>query len=548
MSLANLKSPFATPGTPPPDQFDPTKIALQMQTDPTIRANFAQFFGDPASRHFVQQSGNVLDALSRPDNPWTPGAPVVPNAQPSFASAAGPSGETGTAPGASLASSPAAVEPGATQAPGMPPVYPGAHEYAAAHPEAVMVPPRPVAPMDNVHGARKALLLAFLGLNKFGAGLDHQQNSYADEFLGRQLGQSQAQSQYDTSAPQLKHQAEEAAYNNYLGQQTKVGELEHAAAETRNLQANLPLQNEATKEYENLLGHWQNRDVPDFGAYANARLAGMPPAIAQIVRSRLGSIYQIPQTGKGYTVNMQDDLPTSINVYGKDYDPKDPALAQLPVGPAAIADFNRAAATHQTKRGEVRADEDVKAQHAAEAQARAFAQQKTMEQQKNLDAIKKEGDEADQSYQSIVSLSKQNTGAGDNAIIDQFFNLAKPTSGARMNEAQMLRLQNFGSLETRARQWANNVSQGARLLPEQRTEIINAAKVLRDVKVEAVHDNLFVLGGQGGTEPGIGGGGQQGKVATSQHIADYAAKKYPNDPKGVEKATAEFKSAGYTIQ
>jgi len=56
MALATINSPFAAPGAPAPGTFDPTKIAQQMQTDPNVRTMFAQFFGDPASRQFVQDS------------------------------------------------------------------------------------------------------------------------------------------------------------------------------------------------------------------------------------------------------------------------------------------------------------------------------------------------------------------------------------------------------------------------------------------------------------------------------------------------------------
>ena len=534
MSLLNLKSPF------PPQTFDPMKISEQMQTDPNVRATFANFFGDPASRHFIRDSGNVLDALARPDNPWSPGAPLMPaNGQ------GGAALSTSANPDASPQDTsyvPAAPANDPTQVSVPPQVGPPFAPNSFSS-QGVEIPGRTVGPMDNVHGARKALMLAFLGLNKFGAGLAHQQDSYADQFLGNEMKTEEAQREYDANAPLLRQQAINAQYARNLGYRAQEAGIAHTTQETENLKANLPLQENAAKEYQDLLGHWQNRDVPDFPAYAKARLAGMPPAIAQIVQSKLANIYQIPQTGKGYTVNMQDDLPTSINVYGKNYDPKDPELAKLPVGDAAIADFNRAVAAHGTKRGEKVQDESTVAGFAAAAQARAFAQQKEMEQQKNLDAIKKEGNEADQSYQSIVSLSKQDTGAADNAIIDQFFNLAKPTSGARMNEAQMLRLQNFGSLETRARQWANNVSQGSRLLPEQRTELINAAKVLRDVKVEAVGNNLFVLGGQGGAQPNATASSQQ-KIATKQHIADYAKSKGIS----VDVATQEFTNSGYTVK
>ena len=243
MALATMNSPFPTPGAPAPGTFDPTKISQQMQTDPNVRTMFAQFFGDPASRQFVQDSGNITSALARPDNPWTPGQPMVaapssPAAGASFDSTAGPSAEgtPGAAPGASLASRAPGVSPTAT--PGAPQPYSTAQDFFKDHPEEEPVlPARPVAPMDNVHGARKALMLAFLGLNKFGAGLDHQQNSYADEFLGRQLNATQAQAAYDNSQPQLKQQAEDARYSQILGNTEKAAQIAQTGAQTGLVQA-----------------------------------------------------------------------------------------------------------------------------------------------------------------------------------------------------------------------------------------------------------------------------------------------------------------------
>jgi|SRR5579872_4813054 len=346
MALANLKTPFGQPnnGLPgAPAGIDFSQIAQQMQVDPNTRTAISTFFGDPSSRSFIQDSGNVSTAMARPDNPWTPGSPLIPPAaapaQPGpqapppgadlaahFMGETSPQPLTNSQPNGYSLSSGNYTPPGTPEAPGAPPVYATAHDYAAAHPETVSMAPRPVTPMDNVHGARKALLLAFLGLNKFGAGLEHQTGSYADEFLGRQLETEQAQHQYDVAQPQLKHQAEEAAYNDYLGQQGKAQEILRSAAETRNLQLNSPFLKQAQDAAQGLMQHWINKDTPDFDKYAEATIQTLPPAVGQLVRSYLPGIKLASQTGKGYSINMQDDMPTSINGYGKDYDRNDPAL------------------------------------------------------------------------------------------------------------------------------------------------------------------------------------------------------------------------------
>jgi len=203
-----------------------------MQTDPNVRTMFAQFFGDPASRQFVQDSGNITSAMARPDNPWTPARhgwqrPATTSPGASFSPAAGPSGETGVAPGNPKPPTCTILWPADRLAERshfpqgkafrLTELRIGAAQLPARHSQAV----RPMElsrlqqlpelrnlrecrlPMQRpgdygrrtsrrrddastsrcgrwttCHGARKALMLAFLGLNKFGAGLDHQQNSY----------------------------------------------------------------------------------------------------------------------------------------------------------------------------------------------------------------------------------------------------------------------------------------------------------------------------------------------------------------------------------
>jgi len=567
MALATINSPFAAPGAPAPGTFDPTKIAQQMQTDPNVRTMFAQFFGDPASRQFVQDSGNITSAMARPDNPWTPGTPMVatpsttsPGA--SFSSAAGPSGETGVAPGnpqaaniaqffgqpptsgaphfpagqgipidgatdaaaaptpgASLASrapdgtQPPAAAPGTPQPAGMPPTYATAGDYGAAHPEDVMMPARPVAPMDNVHGARKALMLAFLGLNKFGAGLDHQQNSYADEFLGRQMQQTQAQSQYDASAPQLKHQADEAAYNNYLGQQSKATEIAEGTARAGLTTAQTgsyigPVQQAGEKVYQDLLGHWQSRDVPDFPSYAKAILAGQPAAVGQYVQSKLNNIYQVPQTGKGYTVDMQDDAPKSISMYGKTYPatvgkdgklgaPSDPSLP-----PQAIQDFNSAEAAHQQKfqEGQTVANEAATRQGAA--QGRGFTQAATM--QENTAELAKEterrkgmvGPSADLSaaqnnQQMIDQLGNATDHASRSALVDQLAQALAPAGSKRLQPAAIDQLMDSGSVSEQAGQKLKKWLSGAGPLPDETVpDWVSAAKVLNNNKIQNAQETL----------------------------------------------------------
>jgi hypothetical protein len=522
MALATMQSPFATPGAPAPGTFDPTKIAQQMQTDPNVRTMFAQFFGDPASRQFVQDSGNVTNALARPDNPWTPGTPMVatpsessPGA--SFSSASGPSAETSAMPGASLASrtpgAPAAITPGA-QASGAPQPFSTAQEFFKAHPEEEPVmPARPVAPMDNVHGARKALMLAFLGLNKFGAGLDHQQSSYADEFLGRQLNATQAQATYDNSQPQLKQQAEDARFSQILGNTEKAAQIAQTGAQTGLITAQTgsyigPVQQAGEKVYQDLLGHWQNRDVPDFPSYAKAILGGQPTAVAQYVQSKLSSIYQVPQTGKGYTVDMQDDAPKSISMYGKTYpavvgkDGRLSAPVDPSIPPQAIQDFNAAEAAHQQKFQEGQTVANNAADRQGAAQGRGFTQAATM--QENAAELAKETERrkgmigpsgdlsaAQNNQQLIDQLGSAKDHASRSALVDQLAQALAPAGSKRLAPAAIDQLMDSGSVSEQAGQKLKKWLSGAGPLPDETVpDWVNAAKVLNNVKVQNAKDAL----------------------------------------------------------
>lgn len=249
---------------------------------------------------------------------------------------------------------------------------PSLDDWTAQHGHAPIEAPPPAVPQ---HGT---LYKIFEGLGRAVGSPIAEQNAERDWNL-KQQGIA-----YQRNAPVMQHTADQGAFK-------EAQDISHTQAQTHleNVQAdvaqqNLPLQEATQKHYQQLMQTWQNKDVPDFDSYAQTYLQGLPPVMARMLAPHLAAIKQMPQTGKGYKINMQDDLPTSINVYGKDYSRNDPQLAKLPGGAEAIADFDRAQAAHNTKRGEKFTDESNAAAFGAQKMAQSFSNQQTMEATKKV--------------------------------------------------------------------------------------------------------------------------------------------------------------------
>jgi hypothetical protein len=254
-------------------------------------------------------------------------------------------------------------------------------QFFAQNPDAAKAytPARPVGVMSSLSPVGKGLAAAFAGLAEYG-GQRNRNPGQGQHIADKWLQQSLAQRQYDANAPQREAEAKNKAYGTELQNKASEAITQHTQAETGLIGQNLPMQEAAEKEYNDLVGHWQSKDVPNFDAYANAKLQAMPSPIARRIQPLLQNIKQLPQTGKGYSLTMQDDLPKSVNVYGKEYDRNDPELQKLPAGAAAAADFDRAMQAHSTKLTEQEAKDTRVAGHAADRQAAGFTQAASMQQ------------------------------------------------------------------------------------------------------------------------------------------------------------------------
>lgn len=124
---------------------------------------------------------------------------------------------------------------------------------------------------------------------------------------------------------------------------------------------------------------------------------------------------------------------------------------------------------------------------------------RTPTQQLNTNAkVDQQGESASKSVAALEGLAKQNTYIADVAMADQFFNVIKPDSGARMNQSYIDKLMTAGPLKNKMAAWAQKLNQGQLLTAEDRQYMIEAARVVAETKA-------------GGTKPPATGGGAGGK-------------------------------------
>ena len=78
--------------------------------------------------------------------------------------------------------------------------------------------------------------------------------------------------------------------------------------------------------------------------------------------------------------------------------------------------------------------------------------------------------------------SGEYTGPSDEALQDQFFQMAKPSSGFRMNQAQITQLHNMASWMNSGKGLAYHASNGTWFAPEQRQQIVHTMNELAKSK------------------------------------------------------------------
>lgn len=413
------------------------------------------------------------------------------------------------------------------------------------------MPARPVAPMDNVHGARKALFLAFLGLNKFGAGLDHQQNSYADEFLGRQLNATQAQAAYDNSQPQMKQQAEDARFNQILGTTEKQAEITQSGAQTKLLGAqagqlglNPPGKNEFLTQYQQRLKSGTDDPASVTQEFmARAAMNHTTPeelaAIASITHAEAPQ-FKIGEQGIAQPLRYGGQL-WSVNQNAVP-DPKTKAYApgtNLVNEPNAPPEVQQAAMEAKTVQDKAQANK-VQSQAATRSNIvlssdEAIKKQDLETGQKNANDAKTQIDKATNQQQLIGNLAAQ---AKDNpeaqqALMMQILGVERPEDMARVLPTAVSEMQHGGGLLDRLALKLQNYKQGDTLAPEVMNGAVAASGTIAASKIKAGNDALqsnfeihhYQIPGSGPhgrldevQSPPVGGGGGATQQSSAQSV------------------------------
>lgn len=108
-------------------------------------------------------------------------------------------------------------------------------------------------------------------------------------------------------------------------------------------------------------------------------------------------------------------------------------------------------------------------------------------------------------YGTSYLASGEYTGAGDEALLEKYFELAKPSSGFRMTQAQMELLQRGRSWVEAAKAKAGYIVGGKLFSDEQRRQIVNTMKMLQKAK----GGNAESGGSTPSTDPFAAFGGKQ---------------------------------------
>lgn len=124
----------------------------------------------------------------------------------------------------------------------------------------------------------------------------------------------------------------------------------------------------------------------------------------------------------------------------------------------------------------------VNAAAATQRQAAGIDATAQRDANKAATALAKPGIEANQSVSALEKLASQNTYIADVAMADQFFNVVKPGSGARMNQSYIDRLMQPGPLKNKMAVWAKKLGDGQLLTDEDRKYMIEAARAVASTK------------------------------------------------------------------
>lgn len=382
-------------------------------------------------------------------------------------------------------------------------VKPGALANAAATHAAT--PQGPLPAFYGPHaGVRSGLANAFAGLAEFGGALNRHPGM-GMEMVNRWADQNRAAAEFERNKPYTQQQADLARQQ----QEAQIKEIQSRTDLTdveKQLRQNM-IQNGGLSEQEaqqlsreihgRLTQAWVNKSVPDWDAYVQNELSALPPAIQRRVQAHVGDIKQLQQTGKGYSLTMQDDLPKTVNVYGKElprYVSQNGKQVDNPdLPPGAKEEFDQAMGAHETKRAEHRQDEATVAGYAAERQAAGFGHAQEMGGKEREFKATQDLNAANSEYQAIedlVNKGSKGDAAADTAVLIRSLGINLPPGVHRINDTELNQLVETGSLPER---WAGELkhfANGERFSDKIRQEMLGVAQTNRDNKVRNAQNDI----------------------------------------------------------
>ena len=361
-------------------------------------------------------------------------------------------------------------------------------QYLSEHPPAV--PARPVGDFDSgAHPTlRRILGSLFAGTAEFGGDLNHRPGQGA-QFLDRWAGQDQAQRTYDKNQPRLTQEAGNQAYNQYLEQGAKAGEIEHTGAETTNLQQNNPAMARKAQFLGQLQEEAQKGAMPPDALRAKYlrmaqynRVNASPDEINDIITNTkpVGSKYTL-------TRDPQTQAPIELvdrqgNHYSASNLPKDPEAQQM---------WNDATTASGQKEQVEEGKEKRVAGYAADRQAAGFQQAQTMEGRKAAAPYLADINDAKNQQQMMQDLlGGKMSPSAQTAAMFKLIGLEQPTGSHRIMPAEIEGVEKLGGLPDRIKQAVLGMGRGDHFSPDLIPDVLATAKTLTQNKVKTANDNL----------------------------------------------------------
>lgn len=468
-----------------------------------------------------------------------------------------------------------------------------ADQFAQQNPDAykAYLPARPTSDFDpnTPHPTlRHALSALFAGMAEFG------RPGQGAAMVNRWNQQNENERDYDANLPKLKSGAIAQAFNQYLSQQNEASTIAERNANTKRLLEGItPEQTAAQELHDKFVQRWTSNVDPDansFMRYTTDELNAAPPTVARMVAPHLGAITKMPQQSPNFKISNGTAEPLLYRgqSYGLTPSPNEPAeVTQARSAAIGSLKQNEIAKMNPIVRGQLESKygdlmkldpptfgkamndgESITTRMSAAPKIQIqqgqqnFAMAKEARGQIN-DAEKtyRNAKEAGDALDGFIQLAQSgNKEAAATVPLEGTLRIVTSQGVKRINRTEVQGVEGAGSLFDMIQAKVGKLTSGQPVPPDLLEDFKALNSMLTNKAYQQYSDHydqarslyepegvdfgkIKKLPAPGGPASAPGGG-PSGKVATQQHVADYAKKK------GItpEAAAAEFKASGYTIQ